>query len=91
MRQARIDLHIGELILRDLPYAQRHHIAAAAEQELARLLSEQGLPPSLAQGGHIPHIDIGSIQLTADSRADTIGEQIAQSVYGKLAANQSLD
>ena len=88
MKQAKIDLHIGELILRDLPYAQRHSIAAAAEQELARLLTEQGLPPHLAQGGHIPHIDIGTLQLTADSRADAIGTQIAQSVYGKLSGKQ---
>lgn len=89
MKQTKIDLRIEELILRDMPYAQRHSIAAAAEQELARLLTEQGLPPSLAQGGHIPQVDIGTIQLTADSRADAIGAQIAQSVYDNLSANSA--
>ena len=38
MNQAKIDLHIEELLLRDVPYALRHHIAAAVEQELSRLL-----------------------------------------------------
>ena len=60
MNQAQINLHIEELLLRDVPYALRHRIAAAVEHELARLLSEQDLPPSITQGGYIPHIDIGN-------------------------------
>ena len=88
MSQAKIDLHIGELVLRDVPYALRHRIAAAVEQELARLLNEQDLPPSITQGGHIPQIDLGTMQIAADARADTIGAQIAWSVYGNLANKQ---
>jgi hypothetical protein len=85
----KIDLHIGELILRDVPYALRHRIAAAVEHELGRLLSEQALPPSIIQGGHIPQIDIGTMQLAPDAKPDDIGAQIAQSVYGNLSANKS--
>ena len=63
MNQPKIDLHIEELILRDVPYALRHRIAAAVKQEIARLLSEQNLPPSVIQGGHIPQIDTGTMQV----------------------------
>lgn len=84
----KIDLHIGELILRDVPYALRHHVAAAIERELTRLLSEQ--PPSLAQGAHIPQIDIGNVQFAPDARPDAIGAQIAQHIYGSLASKQGL-
>ena len=89
MNQPKIDLHIEELILRDVPYALRHRIAAAVKQEIARLLSEQNLPPSVIQGGHIPQIDIGTIQLAPNAKPDAIGAQIAQSVYQNLSNNQS--
>ncbi|HEU0003606.1 MAG TPA: hypothetical protein VFQ36_22050 [Ktedonobacteraceae bacterium] len=88
MNQAKIDLHIGELILRDVPYALRHRIAVAVEQELARLLSEQDLSPSIIQDGHIPQIDLGTLQIAADARADTIGAQIARGVCGNLTNKQ---
>lgn len=81
-----IDLQIGELILRGLPYAQRHRIAAAVVQELTRLLSEQGLPPSLAAGGAIPHISVNDLRV-ANGRPSAIGIQIAQGVYENLAGN----
>ncbi len=84
----KIDLHIGELILRDVPYALRHRIAAAVEQELVRLLSAQNLPPVLTQGGHIPQIDISTLQLAPDAKPDAIGMHIAQSVYENLSTNK---
>ncbi|HET8839883.1 MAG TPA: hypothetical protein VFN35_00390, partial [Ktedonobacteraceae bacterium] len=71
-----------------VPSAQRYQIAAAIERELARLLSKQGLPQSLERGGSIPAIDIGSIHIEVDTKADAIGAQIAQSVYGKLWEHQ---
>ena len=88
MNQAKINLHIEELILRGVPYALRHRIAAAVEHELARLLSEQDLPPSITQGGHIPQIDVGTMQIAPDAKPGSIGAQIAQRVYGKLSNKQ---
>jgi hypothetical protein len=84
----KIELHIGELILRDVPYALRHHVSAALERELIRLLSEQELPPALAQGGHIPQIDIGTMQLAPDTKPDAIGAHIAQNIYRSLTDKQ---
>lgn len=89
MKRSVIDLHIGELILRNVPYAQRHLVAATVEQELIRLLTEQGLPPPLAQGGNIPHISIGNLHLAADAQANAIGLQIAHAVYGHLTNDEA--
>jgi len=89
MNQAQINLHIEELLLRDVPYALRHRIAAAVEHELARLLSEQDLPPSITQGGYIPHIDIGTMHIAPGAKPDAIGTQIAQRVYGKLSNSEA--
>jgi glycosyltransferase involved in cell wall biosynthesis len=84
MKRPTIDLHIHELILRNVPYAQRHHIAAAVEQELTRLLTEQGVPPTLANGGTIPEITIDNISVVPDAKPDAIGNAIAQNIYGNL-------
>lgn len=91
MKQRQIELHIEELILRDLPFALRHQVAAAIEQELTRLLNEQGLPPSLKQGAIIPSLDIGPVRLGENTRADALGSQIARNVYTKLWENRQPD
>ncbi|HVB59569.1 MAG TPA: hypothetical protein VNE61_00120 [Ktedonobacteraceae bacterium] len=84
-----IDLHIDELILRDVPYAQRQRIAAAIEQELTRLLTERGVPPSLARGGFVPRIKLDDIQTAAGAKPAAIGNHIAQNIYSNLAVGQS--
>lgn len=84
-----IDLHIDELILRDMPYAQRQRIVAVIEQELTRLLSERGLPPSLAQGGFVPRIKLDDIPIAAGAKPATIGNHIAQNIYSNLAGDRS--
>jgi hypothetical protein len=82
-----IDLHIDELILRGVPYAQRQRITAATEQELTRLLAERGLPPSLARGGFVPRIKLDDIPMTAGAKPAVIGNHIAQNIYSNLAGN----
>jgi hypothetical protein len=84
MKQTPLDLHIEELILRNLPYEQRYRIAEAFEQELTRLLTEHGLPPTLAAGGNIPHINLDHISVAAQAKPTAIGIQIAQQVYRVL-------
>lgn len=91
MKQTPVELEIEELILRDVPSALRQHLAAFIEQELARLLVEQGLPPYLAQGGNIPDIAIGPVHMVGNARAEVVGAQIARSVYGRLWADQRPD
>jgi hypothetical protein len=89
LNQSAIDLHIDELILRGLPYAQRQRIAAAIEQELTRLLTERGVPSSLASGGFVPRIMLDGFSIPTDAKPAAIGSQIARDIYGNLAIEQS--
>jgi hypothetical protein len=87
MKPAQIDLHIETLLLRNLPYGQRHHIAAAIEQELTRLFTAYGLPPTLARGGNIPQITIDALPIARNARPSAIGTRIAQRMYQSLSEN----
>jgi len=85
MKPTIIDLQIEELILRGLPYAQRHHIAQAVEQTLMNLLTERGIPPSFAQGGMLPLLRIDPLTIAHDAEPGAIGAQIAEHVYALLS------
>jgi hypothetical protein len=86
-RSANIDLQIEELILHDLPYDQRHRVAAAIEQALTRLLAESGAPDGWA--GREP-VTPGPITVNPRLSAEVIGMQVANSIYGQLAAGVSV-
>lgn len=82
MRPGNIELHIEELVLRGFDSGDRHRIGAAVEAELARLFAKGGVPPSLAQGGEIPHFDGGTFEVAPGSTAETVGARVAQTLYG---------
>lgn len=79
-----VELHIEELVLHGFPPQDRYRIGAAVEAELARLFAEQGVPPPLAQGGEMSHLDGGSFEVALGSRAEAIGSQVAEALYGGL-------
>jgi hypothetical protein len=81
--RANIELRIEELVLRDLPYDQRHRVAAALEQALTRLLAERGVPPGYREGGPL---DLPAVTVNGNLTAETIGGQVADRVYGQMAA-----
>jgi hypothetical protein len=87
---AKVELHIGELVLRGLPYGQRDHIAAAVEAELQRLLDEGGLPPSLAAGGSLPQVQVDDLHVAAGAKPGAVGAQIAGSIYSRLTGSGTL-
>lgn len=82
--QNSIQLHIEELVLHGFSRGDRDRIGAAIQQELTRLLTEQGIPPSLAQSGQIGQLNGGKFEMTAGIRPEVAGIQIAQSIYGGL-------
>lgn len=82
--RANIELQIEELILHDLPYDQRHRVAAAVEEALTRLLAEHGVPSGFQEG--MPSIDVGTVVVSPNLTAESIGVQVAGSIYGQLAA-----
>ncbi len=83
-----IELHIDELILRGVPYAQRRRVVAAIELELTRLLGEQGLPETLAHGGAVPQIKLDELHATDGLKPQTIGTQIARHIYAQVTSNR---
>lgn len=79
-----IDLHIDELVLHGFARSDRDRIGAAIQQELTRLFTEQGIPPTLAQGQPIEQLNGGTFKVTTGIKPEVAGIQIAQSIYGGL-------
>jgi hypothetical protein len=76
-----IELYIDELVLHGFSPHQRYDIAGAVESELRRLLIEQGIPSSLKTGINAPLLNAGTFNMNKDSKVETIGHEIAGSVY----------
>ena len=81
-----IRIHIERLVLDgiSIPPDQRQPLQAAVEGELARLLGEGGLAYGLDSGGALFSVRAGAMQLTGDTNPTTLGQQIAQAVYGGI-------
>jgi hypothetical protein len=78
-----INVNIERLIFDgvSIPHAQRPLLQAAVEAELGRLLLKSGLASSLVEGGAVPSVNAGNIQLNNNSNYTQMGQQIAQAVY----------
>ncbi|UBF24836.1 hypothetical protein K9N68_24735 [Kovacikia minuta CCNUW1] len=79
-----LQLHIEELVLHGFARSDRDRISTAIQQELTRLFTENGIPPSLAQGGQIGQLNGGTFEMTTGTKPEAAGIQIAQSIYGGL-------
>ena len=86
MRRANLKLAIRKLILPDLPPVQRRRVVAAIEAELARLWTEQGVPPGVEAGASLP-LNTSTVQVTAGARPETTGAQVARAIYSSLAGS----
>lgn len=84
-----IELHIEKLVLHGFSPHDRHRIGQAVELELTRLLTEQGISQSLSKGGKFTQLDGGQFNVAPNSKATTIGSQVAQSVYKNVSFSQS--
>lgn len=85
MTRKNIELHIEELVLHGFAPGDRSRIGEAVQQELTRLFVEQGVPRSLSQGGEIGRLDAGAFEMTTGTKAEVVGAQIAQAIYGGLS------
>jgi hypothetical protein len=81
-----IHVYIERLVLHGLPLEriQAPHIQIAVENELTRLLVENGLATNLQAGGAVPSVRANAIQLTPSSNPTQMGTQIAQSIYSGI-------
>lgn len=76
-----VTLHIDELILHGFAPGDRHRIGAAVQQELSRLLTEQGSPT--VSGRHAV-VNAAPIEVRSNARAEAIGGDIARAVHKGL-------
>jgi len=81
MKPAGIEVNIEELVLHGFSPVDRYRIGEAMQQELARLLAEGGIPLGLAKGGDVDRLDGGEFMIRLDSKAKSIGEQMAGKIY----------
>ncbi len=86
MKPGNVELYVEELVLDGYSPADRYRIGQAVEQELGRMFTEQGVPPSVARNGEIAGPDGGSFEVRPESGVEAIGIQIARAVYGGLGA-----
>jgi hypothetical protein len=80
--QPSIKLHIEELVLHGFALADSHAIGDILQEELARLLREQGVPSSLRVERATDEIKGATFNLALEAKPRTIGRQIANAVYG---------
>ena len=79
-----IELHIEELLLRGFRHRERHRIAAAVQTELVRLLTTRGMAEPVASGFSAAQVDGGAFNSASAAPAETVGTQIARSIYGGI-------
>jgi hypothetical protein len=79
-------VYIERLVLDgiDVPHRQQPLLQAAVETELARLLAAGGVAPDLREGGALPRVQGGTIQLAEERDPAHLGKQIARAVYGGI-------
>ena len=80
-----LEVVIEELVLHGFAPGDRYRIARAVEHELMQLFTEQGVKPSLVQGSEVAHLDGGAFKVAPRSKAEAIGAQVAQAIYGGLS------
>jgi hypothetical protein len=85
---ATIELHIEELVLHGFPASDRLHIGDAVQQELLRLVTEQGLPGMGANPVDVQRLNAGSFQVASGAKPQAIGAQLAQHLHRRLAPEQ---
>ncbi len=78
-----INIDIERLILEGMPMSpsQGRLLQAALKDELNRLLATEGIPGNWQEGGVVPHIPGGAIQLKPGTNPSQMGQQIARGIY----------
>jgi hypothetical protein len=84
MTPQNIELHIEKLVLHGFATKDRTAIGEAVQHELHRLLVEQGIRGSPRQNCALAQLEGGAFTMQPDASAQTIGTQIAQSVFKSL-------
>jgi hypothetical protein len=81
-----VDLHIEELVLHGFAAHDRHRIAAAVQQELARLMATEGSANLLKNSLSLDAINAGAFRVQANAKPQAAGTHIARAVYRSMRA-----
>jgi hypothetical protein len=84
MTQHNIELHIQELVLEGMGPLDGEALQRALSGALAGLLAQRGLPPALSAQAPAPVVDAGTVDVSAEMDAPTVGRRIGQALYGGL-------
>lgn len=84
MQRPNIELHIEELVLRDMPIRDHARLGAAVERELARLFAEGSASAQLMKGIELGSVSLPSIRMQQGASPDAVGMQVAQALYKGL-------
>ena len=79
---ARLELHIGELVLQGFPGMDPELLGAAVRTELTRLLAGEGLPPGWGRAVAMDAVDGGEFIAEPGMDVQRLGARIARAVYG---------
>ena len=80
-----LELHIDELVLHGFASGGRYRICDAVKRELLHLFQEQQFPSLLRNAGEIDGFSAPPFKIRPDARPETIGRQVAQSIYRGLS------
>lgn len=84
MSRPSVAVHIEELVLHGFAPHDRRRIAVVVERELARLISEKGIPRSLKKNLAVEQVSGGSFNTNGQVKPQTTGMLIAKTVYKGL-------
>jgi hypothetical protein len=76
----RVIVNIDSLVLKGFRYEDRHSIAAALQEELARALAAPELARQIAVLGSIPRMQIDNVSVYADAKPQQIGAAAGRAV-----------
>lgn len=79
-----LNVRIEKLVIPELTAGDRRRLVSALEQELLRLLREQGSPDKLVALSTLHLRDAGLVAVSPDARPDAIGRQVAAKIYREL-------
>ncbi len=83
-----LEVHIEELVLHGFSTRDRFAIGDALQQELERLMTEQGLPGVAGQSLSAQRLDGGVFTVAPGARSAAIGAHIAGRVHQGLSPAQ---
>lgn len=86
--KANIELNIDKLVLHGFPKKDGAYIGRAVEQELTRLMQNNGVPADFSKDSAFKKLNASTLNYTRNDRPEKIGREIAQLIY-KSFSNQN--